>query len=110
VPGSSSEADPNWVPQPIREASDGQRAAGGTPNSLPGELADRPGWLLDKAREEDWGTAEWLRWERLRTRFVYLHVEPSYSDEGVGCLSCSWLDDTALGLPTISSVLRADDP
>jgi hypothetical protein len=107
MPSSSSDADTKRVPQPIR---DGQRSPGSTANRVPDELADRPGWLLDKAREEDWGTAEWLRWERLRTRFVYLRVEPHYRDDGDACLSCSWLGDDALGLPTISSMLRTDDP
>ena len=63
-----------------------------------------------KAGEEDWGTVEWLRWERLRTRFGYLRVEPRYSDQAGGFVSCSWLDDDAVGLPTISSPLRNGDP
>ena len=107
MPSSTGDADPQGVPQPTR---DGQGSGGSPLRSRPGDLADGPGWLLDKAGDEDWGTAEWLRWERLRTRFVYLRVEPRYSDQAGGFVSCSWLDDDAVGLPTISSPLRNGDP
>jgi hypothetical protein len=78
-------------------------------HSSPSDLASTPRWLLDKARQEDWQTAEWLRWERLRKRFIYLRVEPRYSDHGKGHVSCFWLDDNLAGLPTIASMLRNGD-
>jgi hypothetical protein len=106
MPSSSSDADPQRVPQPARG---GGRSAG-VADAVGGERADGPGWLVKKAAEEVWGASEWLRWERLRARFRYLRVEPLYSDSGSGFLSCFWLDDDAVGLPTISSILRNDDP
>ena len=107
MPSRSSDANPQTDPHPIR---DSRRPGGSILDRRPGELADRPGWLLHKAAEEGWGTAEWLRWERLRSRFLYLRVEPRYNDEGDGNVSCSWLDDDAVGLPTISSTIRTDEP
>ena len=107
MPSSTGDADPPGVPQPTR---DGQGSGGSPPHSRPGDLADGPGWLLDKAGDEDWGTQEGLRWERLRRRFGYLRVEPRYSDQAGGFVSCSWLDDDVVGLPTISSPLRSGDP
>jgi hypothetical protein len=71
--------------------------------------ANTPEWLLDKARREDWRTAEWLRWERLRTRFVYLRAEPRYSDRGTARVSCFWLDEDAHELPEIACLLRRGD-
>ena len=107
MPSSTGDADPLGVPQPTRDG----RGSGGSPlHSGPGDLADGPRWLLDKAGGEDWQTAEWLRWERLRKRFIYLRVEPRYSDHGTGHVSCSWLDDDVAGLPTIASMLRSGDP
>ena len=104
MPSSTGDADPQRVPQATRDG----RGSGGSP-FRPGDLADRPGWLLDKAGDEDWGTAEWLRCERLRKRFVYLRVEPRYSEQAGGLVSCSWLDDDVVGLPTISSTLSKGD-
>jgi hypothetical protein len=104
---SSGDADPKRVPELIL---DGQPPAGSPPEGRHGDLALRPGWLVEKAGDEDWGTAEWLRWERLRKRFVYLRVDPGYSDQAAGLVSCSWLDDDVVGLPTISSTLRSGDP
>jgi len=46
---------------------------------------------------------------KLRKRFIYLRVEPRYSDQAGGLVSCSWLDDDVVGLPTISSTLRSGD-
>ena len=106
MPSSTGDAAPEGVPQPIR---DGQGPGGGPLHDRQGDLANRPGWLLDKASGEEWATAEWLRWERLRKRFVYLRVEPGYSDQAGGLVSCSWLDDDVVGLPTISSTLRSGD-
>jgi hypothetical protein len=102
----SGDADPKRVPELIL---DGQPPAGSPPYGRQDDLAIRPRWLLDKAGDEDWGTAEWLRWERLRKRFVYLRVEPRYFDQAGGLVSCTWLDDDAVGLPTISSTLRNGD-
>jgi hypothetical protein len=106
MPSSTGAADPQRVPQPTR---DGQGSGVSPLHSRADDLADGPGWLLDKAGGEDWATAEWLRWERLRTRFVYLRVEPRYSDQAGGLVSCSWLDDDVVGLPKISSTLRSGD-
>ena len=107
MPGSSSDTDPQRVGRPARGG--GQRPASLAP-AVRGDLADGPGWLLKKAAEEDWGASEWLRWERLRARFLYLRVEPLYGDCGNGFLSCFWLDDDPVGLPTLSCILRNDDP
>ena len=106
MPSSTGDADPGGAPQLTR---DGQGSGGRPLHDRPGDLANRPGWLLDKAGDEDWGTGEWLRWERLRKRFLYLRVEPRYSDQAEGLVSCSWLDDDVVGLPTISSTLRTGE-
>ena len=106
MPGSSSDTDPQRMRQPARG---GQGPAGLAP-TVRDDQADGPAWLLKKAAEEDWGAPEWLRWERLRARFLYLRVEPLCSDSGSGFLSCFWLDDDPVGLPTISCILRSDDP
>ena len=106
MPSSTGDADPEGVQQPTRH---GRGPGGRSLRDHPGDLADQPGWLVDKAGDEDWGAAEWLRWERLRKRFIYLRVEPRYSDQAGGLVSCSWLDDDVVGLPTISSTFRTGD-
>jgi hypothetical protein len=84
-------------------------AGGRSSHSSPSGPVSTPTWLLGKALQEDWQAAEWVRWERLRKRFVYLRVEPRYNDHGTGRVFCSWLEDDVAGLPTIASPLHGGD-